>query len=75
MAPMSSCDLLMLDQAAVDQIDDLMLDTVRYFVEAHGGVPAVVGGIQLLQVSERRYCICIHVEGFAPPLPGAPADA
>ena len=67
--------LLVLDQAAVEQVDDLLLDTVRSFVEAHGGLPEVVGGVELLLISDRKYCVCVHVEGVAPPLPGAPADA
>lgn len=64
----------LITQQIIDDADDLLLDTVSAFVEAHGGVPSLVGGVELVMISDRKFSVCVHVEGFAPPLPGARAD-
>lgn len=65
---------LIVDQTMLDAADDKLLECVRAFVEARGGVPESVGGVELVLVSARRFAVLVHCEGFAPPLPGAPAD-
>jgi hypothetical protein len=62
------------DQKMIADASDLLLDTVRVFVEAHGGIPESVGGVDVVHVSARKFCVLVHCEGFAPPLPGEPAD-
>lgn len=62
------------DQSVLDAADELLLEAVHAFVEAHGGVPERVGGVDLVHVSTRKFYVLVHCEGFAPPLPGAPAN-
>ena len=61
-------------QEGIDAADDMLLEGVRAFLEARGGLPEVIGGIEVVMISERRFSVLVHVEGFAPPLPGAQAD-
>lgn len=61
-------------QTTLDVADDTLLESVRAFIEARGGMTESVGGVDLVVVSARRFAVLVHCEGFAPPLPGAPAD-
>lgn len=62
------------DQTMMDAADDGLLESVRTFVESRGGITESVGGIELVLISTRKFSVLVHCEGFAPPLPGAPAD-
>jgi hypothetical protein len=53
-------------QKAIEDADELLLDTVACFVGAHGGVAECVGGIHIMQVSPQKFCVCVWVEGDMP---------
>lgn len=62
------------DQSSMDAAEDRLLQSVSAFVESRGGFPYMVGGVDLLVLSRQHFCVLVHCEGHAPPLPGAPAD-
>lgn len=65
---------LIVDQSMLDEADDALLKSVRTFIEARGGFTESVGGVELVVVSTRKFAVLVHCEGFAPPMPGAPAN-
>lgn len=69
------CSVIVVSQQLLDDTDELLLDTVRAFVDVHGGIAESVGGVELVRGVGRKFYVCIHCEGYPPPLPGAPADA
>lgn len=62
------------NQTTLDAADDSLLESVRAFIEARGGITESVGGVDLVVMSARKFAVLVHCEGFAPPLPGAKAD-
>jgi hypothetical protein len=62
------------DESAMDAAADALLLSAKDFVESHGGVPYIVGGIDFHEISDQHFCVRIHCIGYAPPVPGTPAD-